>query len=189
MSEKKRLWKFLRTGAKSNHNGHHWEVGQWYRVPAKLRQGDIVECKGFNCSEHIPDALRYVQGEILAEVEVKGKCHIGERKQTWEWMRLVRTWEWTAEMSVRLAVFAAEAVLPRWTAQYPDDDRPAKAIEAAKRWLKEPTESNAAAAGFAESAAEEAVEDAARAAARTAAGKDMIRRCHEFVLTMLGEAA
>jgi hypothetical protein len=45
---------------------------------------------------------------------------------------------------VSYAVFAAELVLPVWEKQYPNDDRPRKAIEAAKKCIDNPSEENRA---------------------------------------------
>ncbi len=67
---------------------------------------------------------------------------------------------------VSYAVYAAELVLPIWEKKYPDDKRPHKAIEAAKRCIDDPSKKNkevAAAAVAAWVAAKEAAE-AARAA-------------------------
>jgi hypothetical protein len=53
----------------------------------------------------------------------------------------------------RLAVFAAEAVLPIFEAKYPKDDRPRKAIEAAKALIEDDTAENRVDASAAYSAA------------------------------------
>ena len=46
------------------------------------------------------------------------------------------------EIAVRLAIEFAERVLPLFEAEYPDDDRPRKTLEAAKACLENPTEEN-----------------------------------------------
>ena len=46
------------------------------------------------------------------------------------------------EHNVKLAIYSAELVLHIFEDKYPDDDRPRKAIEAAKEYLKNPTEDN-----------------------------------------------
>jgi hypothetical protein len=43
---------------------------------------------------------------------------------------------------VKIAVYAAKQALPFFEKQYPKDKRPWKAIEAAERWIKNPTEEN-----------------------------------------------
>ena len=47
---------------------------------------------------------------------------------------------------VSYAVYAAELVLPIWEKKYPDDKRPRKAIEAAKRCIDDPSDENKEAA-------------------------------------------
>jgi hypothetical protein len=77
------------------------------------------------------------------------------------------------KISVQLAVLFVERVLPVYEAKYPNDDRPRKAIAAAKRWLDDPTEDNrlsadAAAADAAAAYAANAASAAAYAAASAA---------------------
>ena len=66
------------------------------------------------------------------------------------------------EQSVKIAIYTAEKVIDVFEKKYPNDDRPRKAIEAAKAWLKEPTGTNRAAAKAAANAAANAA-DAANA--------------------------
>jgi len=84
------------------------------------------------------------------------------------------------EICVRFAVFCAEKALPVFEKEYPDDERPRLAIEAAKNWLKNQTEESrlmADAAAYAvyaayaalDAAALDTAADAARAAADAAA--------------------
>jgi len=152
-------YKFLREGLKSDYNGFQWEIGKWYKT-------DCLElCHGFNCSDYIADALYYVQGEILAEVETKGKHFKDDSKSTWEEMRIKKVWKWTPKDSVELAIFAAESVLHIFEKEYPDDKRPRIAIEVAKKG------GNADAARAAIDAAADAADAAwAARAARAAAG-------------------
>ena len=73
------------------------------------------------------------------------------------------------EQSVKIAIYTAEKVIDVFEKKYPNDDRPRKAIEAAKAWLKEPTETNRAAnAADAANAAAYAAANAAYAAAYAA---------------------
>jgi len=72
------------------------------------------------------------------------------------------------KMYVSYAVFAAEQVLPFYEKKYPNDDRPRKAIEAAKKCIDNPSDENkevARAAVVVEVAAVEAAAWAAAAAA------------------------
>ena len=47
----------------------------------------------------------------------------------------------------RFALACAGMVLDKFESKYPDDDRPRKAMEAAKAWLDNPTEANRSAVG------------------------------------------
>lgn len=143
MGKKVRRFKFLREGLKSDYDGFQWELGKWHKTKC------VALCHGFNCSERIIDAMSYVRGEILAEVEVRGKEFIGSDKSTHAEMRIVRAWKWTKMDSVALSVFSAELVLENFESVFPEDDGPRKAIEAAKKFLDDPTEKNISAALFA----------------------------------------
>lgn len=148
----KARYKFLRTGYKSEIGDHKWKVGKWYEY-----DGDIEMCEsGFHCSKGIYQAFFYVQGEILAEVEVAGKHEVQDDKEAWEKMRVVRSWKWTKKDSILFAIFAARLVLKNFEKEFPCDDRPRKAIEAAEAYAKNPTKKNREAAKAAESAAESA---------------------------------
>jgi rRNA-processing protein FCF1 len=79
----------------------------------------------------------------------------------------------THSQQVQYAIFAAEQVLDIFEKEYPDDKRPRKAIEAAKAYLKNPTEKNKNAAA---DAAADAAAYAAYAAAYAAADVEMKKR-------------
>jgi len=66
-------------------------------------------------------------------------------------------------LAITIAIFFAEDVLPVWEAEFSEDMRPRKAIEAAKEWLANPCEETIDAAYAANAAA-----SAASAAAKTA---------------------
>ena len=99
-------------------------------------------------------------------MEAEGESDKEKDKQAWSKMRIVKAYEWTKEDSVALAIFSAELCIKNFEKECPDDKRPREAIEAAKKWLKDPTEENESAA---ESAAWSAAESAAVAAAESAA--------------------
>jgi hypothetical protein len=125
-------FKFMRTGLKSD-NGKKvkWKIGKW------RKEKNIKICeRGFHCSKTPLRALSYVQGEVLAIVEVKGKGVVEQDKECYPEMRVLEAWNWTKEDSVALAVFAAEQVLSIFEKKYPKDKRPRKAILAAKNYLK-----------------------------------------------------
>jgi hypothetical protein len=151
-------YKFVRTGLKSNHDGFQWKLGNWHKTECQEL------CVGFNCSDRVIDALSYVKGEILCEVETKGKSFIGENKSTWESMKITKAWHWRKKDSVAMAIFSAELVIDIFEKKYPQDNRPRKAIEAAKEWLKDPTDQNTASAAYAARAAAYAADAAAYAA-------------------------
>ena len=127
-------WKFLVRDVSGNivskRDGSRWVVGEW-----REHEGVLEECIGFNCSPTIPQALGFVQGTVLAEVEYDGDAIESENKVTARRMRLARVWDWGTAESVRLAVDAAESVIGLYESSYPADGRPRAAIEAAKRWL------------------------------------------------------
>ena len=138
--KKARRFKFLREGLKSEHNGFQWDFFSWHKTEC------LKLCHGFNCSEKILDALEYVKGEILAEVEGRGKHYIGDDKSTWPEMRIIKAWKWQKQDSVALSIFAADLVIDIYEKQYPSDGRPRKAIEIAKAWLLNPSKENRTAA-------------------------------------------
>ena len=142
-------YKFLHKGLKSENGGTKWEKGVW-----KHQDGELKLCgNGFHCSIEPYDAFSYVQGELLAKVEVKGKHLSDDNKECWSDMRVVKTYKWTKKDSLKLAIFSAELVLPNFEKEYPDDDRPRKAIEAAKKVLFHDTEKNRSSARSAWSSA------------------------------------
>ena len=159
-------YKFLRKGLKSENGNFKWKLGEWY-----THEGEIEMCSsGFHCSKGIYQAFSYVQGEILAEVEVKGKHQTQDHKEVWEKMRVVKTYRWDKKDSVLFSIYCAYLCLDNFEKVFPDDKRPREAIEAAEKWIKNPTKKNQSAA---ESAAESAwsawsAESAARSAAWSA---------------------
>ena len=74
--------------------------------------------------------------------------------------------QFTKEQCIKYAIFAAKKVLHIYEEKYPKDKRPRLAIEAAERYLKDPSKENAIAA---DAAARAAARAAAYAAVRAAA--------------------
>jgi hypothetical protein len=103
---------------------------------------------------------------VLYEVEVRGKTVEDGDKTACAQIRLVRrVGELTPGIAATFAADCAERVLGLFEAKFPDDDRPRKAIEAARACIADPTPENRAAAGAAGAAgAAWAAEDAAWAA-------------------------
>ena len=156
----KTLWKSMTAGLKSGVGDMTWKVGRWEKHKGKL---DMCH-SGFHASVRATDAMRYVNCEILALVEVRGKHLKQDDKQCWSEMRVVRAYEWTKLDSVAMAIYAAELVIGEHEKKYPDDKRPRQAIEAAKAWLNDPTEENRQAASAASAAAYAACDAACDAA-------------------------
>lgn len=150
-----RRYKFINDDFKSKNGDHKWEVGKLYTF-----KGDLELCKkGFHCSKGIYQAFSYVQGSIFAEVECLGK-HIKDQdntKEVWEKMKIIKVWKWQNIDSILFSIYAANLVVDNFEKVYPNDDRPRKAIEAAKTYALNPTEENRLAA---ESAARSAAESA-----------------------------
>ena len=174
-----KLYKFLRTGLKSNSGNHKWEVGKWYKEDTV----DICN-RGFHASKTPLQALGYVAGEIVAQVEVKGKSIIQDDKGCWSEMRIVKAWNWKKKDSVSLSIFSAELCLKNFEKYYPDDKRPREAIEAAKRVLADDTAKNRSAAWSAWSAARSARSAAWSTAesAESAARKKLIKSIDTWFL-------
>ena len=176
--KKQYRWKFLREGMKSNSGNETWKIGEW-----KTFRGNLVMCeRGFHCSKGIWQAFSYVQGEILAKVEVSGKHEVQNDKEVWEKMKIVKAYKWQKKDSVALAIYAAELVIDIYEKQYPNDDRPRKAIEAAKTYLKSPTDKNRQAAARAAGAAWAA--GAAGAAAEAATIKKIAQWMDDRVISL-----
>jgi hypothetical protein len=180
------MYKFLKLIDNKTVSGYDknfvWEIGKWYKVKGKLEMCN----NGFHCSEQPLDALGYVQGEVIAIVETKGKSKVQDDKQCWQEMRIIKAHKWTKKDSVALAIYSAELVLNNFEKEYPDDDRPRKAIEAAKRVLKRDTAKNRSAA---RSAAESAAGSAAWSAARSAGSAESAARSAESAARSAGTAA
>ena len=133
-------------------------------------RGNVRTCvNGFHCSKRAIDALSYVPGEYIARVEVRGQHDDDNDKQAWRSMRLADLRRWRKEDSVALSVYTARLCLENFEKIFPDDNRPRLAIEAAERWIAEPTTENASAAWSAWSAAESSARSAAWSAAWSAA--------------------
>lgn len=150
--ENKTLFKAMRKNLYSHYKRKRWQIGKWYKV-----KGELSMCSnGFHASERIIDSMQYVPMEVLAKVEVRGKYLKQSDKQCWEEMRIIKAWKWEKKDSVALAIYVASLVLRNFEKECPGNKRPRKAIQAAKRWLKEPTEQNRSAARSAAWSAESA---------------------------------
>ena len=174
------LYKFLRTGMKSQHGNATWKVGEW------KKEENINICnRGFHASNTPLEAFGYVNGEVLAKVEVRGASVIEADKSCWEEMRVIKAYHWTKQDSIEFAIYAAELVIDIYEKKYPNDKRPREAIEAAKKYVEalksgdtdaaDAAYAAADAAAYAADAAADAADaaaDAADAAARAAYAAD-----------------
>jgi len=141
-------------------------------------EGKLDICNnGLHVCDDAGDLLFWLSAEIWI-VEWKGESVRSDKdhKRVVRSARLLRKVAAWDDRSARLfAADCAERVLPIFEGEYPDDDRPRKAIEAARAFANgNITESELAAAGDAAEdaawAAGDAAEDAAGDAARDAAG-------------------
>jgi hypothetical protein len=154
-------YKFLRAGLKSENGDFKWKLNKWEKI-----EGNLNMChNGFHSCVEPYDAFSYVQGEIVAIVECRGKHLEEDNRFCWEEQRVIKTYKWTKRDSVRLAIYSAELCLPNYEKKY-KDKAPRLAIEAAKKWLKTGSKKGLS---VAESAARSAAESAAESAARSAA--------------------
>jgi hypothetical protein len=150
-------------GIQSQHGSELWKIGQWQKTTETPKL-----CRsGYHCSKGISQAFKYIQGDILAKVEVRGDSDISDDKECYQEMRIVKAYRWTKKDSVALAIYSAELVLDNYERWNPKDKSVRNAIEAAKRVLEDDTEENRSAAG---SAARSAARSAADSAADSAAG-------------------
>ena len=157
-----KFYKSMKAELKSGYGDIDWKIGEWVNV-----KGDLSLCNnGLHCCENIIDAMGFVNCEILAEVETRGNFLKGPDKYCFQEMRIIKTWKWEKEHSVKLAIFAAELVIEIFEKEYPADKRPRAAIEAAKTYLKSPSKKAAGAAVW-------------------AAGAEIKQKCHDYVLELL----
>ena len=155
----KKLYKFLRTGLESESGNEKWTLNKWKQI-----NGALEMCKrGFHCSGTPYQAFSYIQGEVLAIVEPRGKSIIQDDKECWESMRIVKAYKWTKKDSMTFAIYAAELVIKNFEKEYPNDKRPREAIKAAKKVLFHDTKKNRDAASDAAYEASSAAYEASSA--------------------------
>ena len=95
-------------------------------------------------------------------IKVLEKLMFYDEKEKYHWANWLIVRILTKKQRVQYAIYAAEKVLHIFEEKYPDDKRPRKAIEAARNYLKNPTEETKKAAYAANAAY--AAADAANAA-------------------------
>ena len=167
-----KLYKIVGPDGSACHGGN----GNW-RLPTRGKPGkwmpaisEVVPCKS---GYHLLTAGRILEWLkldcVLYEAEATGKRITEDDKIVVSRARLTRrVGTLTHKLLVNFAADCVERGLPRWERMHPKDDRPRKAIEAARAWAMESTEKNRAAAYDAARTAHAATNAAADAAARTA---------------------
>ena len=135
----KTLFKATGVGAESCHGGR----GKWYKPHSQTRPGkwmplikDICPCKrGYHVCEGVQ--IFHWFSEELYEVEIRGKQTQGLNKIVAEQARLVKRIKTWNDRTVRLfACDCAKRVLHIFEEKYPEDKRPRKAIEVARKHAK-----------------------------------------------------
>jgi len=158
----KRAWKVLNKGMLSSYGNMKWRKNKWYHHDKKIKL-----CKsGFHASKRLIDAMQYTTPGIICRVEYQGQVLEENDKLVCTDMKIIKTYEFTKKMAIELAIFSARLCLHNFEKWDKTDKRPRKAIEAAKRYLKNPTQKNRSAARSAARSAE----SAARSAAWSSAG-------------------
>lgn len=159
-----KFYKVLGEDMESTNGGQcNWTLGEW----TDPIEGELIPCEtGYHlCRKR--DLVQYLGPRIFL-AEVKGRIVRGRGKVVARQVRLVSEFTTWNETTARLfAADAAERSLKFWLKVYPDDDRPAKAIEAARQFAR--GEIGAAARAAARAATWAAAWAAAGAAARAAA--------------------
>lgn len=93
-----------------------------------------------------PEGIGYaVRSKLIGEDDIDVIKHlIRDGKLRWANWLIVRVMDYRQYVSY--AVYAAEQVIDEYESQYPHDDRPRRAIEAAKKCIKNPSAENKSAA-------------------------------------------
>jgi hypothetical protein len=145
---------------------HDTRPGKWLPVVA-----DPTPCqRGYHLVtiEHLPK--HWVVPGVLYEAECRGATVAQEDKVACAQIRLTRrVGTLTPELAVAFAADCAEHVLGLFETAFPGDDRPRRAIEAARACIANPTPENRATARAATGDAAWATGDAAQAASSAAA--------------------
>jgi hypothetical protein len=161
------VYKWLNGREATHISGYRYRLGQWRAV-----KGPLVPCEnGLHLMR--PEHLSRWIARDLFVAEYEGEVLDAGDKIIVRKARIVEHLTGWNERTARLAAADfAEAVLPIYEARHPDDDRPRKAIEAARAFANGEIDAAAwAAAGAAATAAASAAAwAAAGAAARAAAG-------------------
>lgn len=150
------------------------DSGKWAKRIWKKHKGPLELCSySFLACRSPLQSLEYINGSRWFIVEARGNIITGHNKFAASEMRLIRELP-LKKIAVEFAISCAERCLRQYEETYTEYYQPREAIEAARRWLANPTEKNRllaeSAAWPARSAryAAESVSCSARSAARSA---------------------
>jgi hypothetical protein len=107
----------------SDWDGSAWKKNEWRDIACN----PVLQAQGFYASGCITDAVQWF-GNVLAEVEVRGRAVPGRVMSAHQGMRVTRAWEFSSQDWLGLAIYTAELVLPIFESRFPDDNRPRTAI-------------------------------------------------------------
>ena len=119
------------------------------------------------------DGLEWYAKNPCVAVEVCIEVLLNDKNcpQKLDWANWLLSRMFTKNQCVQYSIFAAEQVIDFYKKKYSADDRPQKAIDAAKQYLKNPSANSAAYAANAANAAAYAADAANAANAANAADK------------------
>ena len=121
------LYKFLDANQTGRHSRKRLPIGEWITVDGPLRM-----CNNGIHVTTVESAVRWLD-ERAHLVEIRGEHIVGDDKLCCREVLIHPALpHWTRETIVRFAADCAERVLPIFEAKYPNDDRPRKAVEAAR---------------------------------------------------------
>ena len=161
-----KTYKCLTANGKGPYSGASYDLsGKWLPKIEKL-----VMCESGYHSFQKKDVFEWLNERIF-ECETRGEILEDGEKLASQEIRFVRELKWNETNQRLFAADCAERVLPIFEERYPNDDRPRKAIEAARLYARGEIGAAARAAAQAaagEAAAGEASWEASQAASRTA---------------------
>ena len=177
-----KLYKLTEQDGTTYHKSMSWKVGKTNRVKKcnnpELCSGDVIHAyKNKNLALLLNPNHANIKNPLVFECSGKvvvddwEKCGVFSLKCE----KKMRLPKWYTDenqhkrVMVMFAIFCAESVIKIYEDKYPNDDRPRKAIGAAKEYLKSDKKAARAAAYAARAYAYASAADAARAAASHAA--------------------
>lgn len=153
-------YKFIGTDMKSQNGGTKWRKNIW-----KKHKGTIEICEqGFHACRTPLQSLDYTYGGKWYIVEAQG--NIKEEKEdkfVASEMRLIQELP-IKKILVEFAIRCAERNIKNFEKEFPNDKRPREAINAAKKYIKNPCKKTKSATQSAQSAAESVAQSTQSAA-------------------------